>query len=83
MHELLREATPTVVLKIICSRNSKKRKLHFYAYEHAFRSSRSLMFFKIGALKRFTGKHLCWNPYLIKLRTATLFKRDCSTNDFL
>ena len=29
----------------------------------------------------FTGKHLCWSPFLIKLQTfspATLLKRNCS-----
>ena len=46
------------------------------------RSSRSEMFFKIGILKNFaiiTGKHLCWSPFLIKLRTwrsAALLNRD-------
>ena len=46
------------------------------------RSSRSQMFFKIGILKNFsiiTGKHLCWNLFLIKLqiwRSAALLKRD-------
>ena len=44
--------------------------------------SRSQMFSKIGALKKFaifTGKRLCWSLFLIKLldfRSATLFKRD-------
>ena len=35
-----------------------------------FKSSLSQMFFKIGVLKNFaifTGKHLCWNLFLIKL----------------
>ena len=35
-----------------------------------FRSSRSQVFFKIGLLKNFanfTGKHLWWSPFLIKL----------------
>ena len=35
------------------------------------RSSRSQKFFKIGVLKNFTnftGKHLCWNLFLIKLQ---------------
>ena len=37
------------------------------------RSSRSQMFFKIGALKNFamfTGKHLCWSLFVIKLQAA-------------
>ena len=46
------------------------------------RSSRSQMFFKIGALKNFAnfkGKHLCWSLFLIKLqapRPTILLKRD-------
>ena len=40
------------------------------------RSSRSQMFFKIGVLKsfaHFTGKHGCWNLFLIKLQTWRCF----------
>ena len=36
----------------------------------AHKSNRSQMFFKIGVLKnfaKFTGKHLCWSWFLIKL----------------
>ena len=43
------------------------------------RSTRSLMFFKIGVFKKFAGKHLCWSLFLIKLQafmTATLLKLD-------
>ena len=35
------------------------------------RSSHSQLFFKIGVMKNFatfTGKHLCWNLFLIKLQ---------------
>ena len=35
-----------------------------------FRSSRSQMFYKVGVFKnfaKFTGKHLCWSHFLIKL----------------
>ena len=45
-----------------------------------FRSSRMQMFFKTGVIRNFvifTGKHLCWSIFLIKLRTlrpATLFQ---------
>ena len=52
------------------------------------RSSRSQMFFKMGALKNpaiFTEKHLCWSLFLTKLqvfRPATLLKRDCNTSCF-
>ena len=34
---------------------------------------RSQMFFKIGVLKKFakfTGKHLCWSRFLIKLQAS-------------
>ena len=53
------------------------------------RSSRSQMFSKKAALKKFaifTGKRLCWSLFLIKLldfRPATLFKRDSLTGAFL
>ena len=45
------------------------------------RSRRSQIFFKVGVLKNFTdftGKHLCWSVFLIKLkafRPATLLKK--------
>ena len=54
-----------------------------------FRSIRSQMFFKIGALKNFanfTGKHLRRSSILIALqafRFASLLKRDSSTGAFL
>ena len=40
------------------------------------RSSRSQMFFKIGVLKNFamfTGKHLCWSLFLIKMQAFRCF----------
>ena len=40
------------------------------------RSSRSQMFFKIDVLKNFiifTGKHLCWSLFLIKLQAFSCF----------
>ena len=40
-------------------------------YQNPFKSSRAQMFFKIGALKNsavFTGKHLCWSLFLLKLQ---------------
>ena len=49
------------------------------------KSSRSQMFFEIGCFKNFaifTGKHLCWGLFLIKLqafRLATFSKRDSNT----
>ena len=46
------------------------------------KSSRSQMFFEINSIKNFaifTGKHLCWGLFSIKLqafRPATFLKRD-------
>ena len=54
-----------------------------------YKSSSSHMFHKIGILKNFanfTGKHLCWSLFLIKLltlRPATLLKNDFNTSVFL
>ena len=50
--------------------------IKFYSTSLAkYRSSRSQMFFKIGALKsfaNFTGKQLCWSPFLNNLQTKGL-----------
>ena len=60
---------------------------HFLKSLHV--TSRTQMFFKIGVLRNvaiFTGKHLCWSHFLIKLqalRPPTLFKTDFSTGAFL
>ena len=54
-------------------------------WERNYRSSRSQIFFKIGALKNFanfTGKHLCWSLFLIKLRIlklTNLLRRNSNT----
>ena len=55
-----------------------------------WRSRRSQMFFKIRVLKNFanfTGKHLCWSLFLIKLQDLsyrpTLLKKDFNTGVFL
>ena len=53
------------------------------------RSSRRQILFQIGVLKNFaifTGKHLCWSLFLIKLQDwnpATLIKGDSNTGVFL
>ena len=76
---------------IICQRRSNKNLQHFY------RSSRSQMFLEIGVFKdfaNFTGKHLCWSLFLIKLQVwraydvrpgepTMLLKRDSKTCVFL
>ena len=52
-------------------------------------SSCSQLFFKIDVLKNFenfTGKHLCWSFFFMKLQTfrpATLLKRDSNTGNLL
>ena len=62
---------------------------HLSRYCLRYRSSRSQIFFKIGALKIFAifiGKHLCWSLFLIKLkafRPATLSRRNSSKGIFL
>ena len=58
-------------------------------YFEMYRSGRLQMFFKIGVLKHFTiftGKHLSWRLFLLKLqafRPATILKRDSNTGVFL
>ena len=58
-------------------------------YLYNFRISLSHMIFKIGVLKnyaKFTGKHLCWSLFWIKLRSwrpSTLLNRDSNTSAFL
>ena len=50
------------------------------------RSSRPEVFYKKKSLKipqKFTGKHLYGNLFLIKLRPATLLKRNSTTGVFL
>ena len=53
---------------------------HAYFQQHChilFKSSRSQILFKIGVLKdfgAFTGKHLRWSLFLIKLRALTLLR---------
>ena len=52
-------------------------------------NSRSQMFFRVGVYKNFanfTGKHLCWSLFLIKLQAfmpPTLLKIDSNTGVFL
>ena len=44
------------------------------------------MFFKIGVLKNFAGKNLCWNFFLIKLqafRPTAVLKRYSDTGVLL
>ena len=54
-----------------------------------YRSSRAQIFFKIGVLKtfaNFTGKHMCWSLFLIKLQGLQAYnfiKIDPNTGVFL
>ena len=62
--------------------------LYFYFHCSTFGSSHLQIFFKIGVFKNFanfTGKHLRWSLFLIKLKAfkpATLLKRDSNTGVF-
>ena len=62
--KMLEPETFLTMIKFFCT--------HFYSFlGKDFRSSCSQMFFKIGALKNFavfTGKHLCWSLFLMKLQ---------------
>ena len=63
-------------------------KLKFQVNFSLFGSRRSQLFFKIDVLENFpnfTGKHLCWSLFLMKLqafRCATLLKRESNTGVF-
>ena len=62
--------------------------LVFWCFQSVYRSSRSLMFFKIDVLKNianFTGNYLWWNLFLIKMqawRFTALLKRDSNAGVF-
>ena len=64
-------------------------RISFTAYFLTVRSICSKMFFNIGVLKNFaifTGKHLCWRLFLIRLQAfspVTFLKRDSYTDVFL
>ena len=80
--------TPCVKFKVIylehfcCALSCRLNKCTAWIFD---RSSSSHMFFKMGVLKvftDFTGRHLCWSHFLIKLqawRPATLLKKDSNT----
>ena len=62
---------------------------HFNWDSNPFQKKPPEVFYKKDVLKSFaifSGKHLCWSLFLIKLkvfRSATFLKRDSSTGDFL
>ena len=91
----------TVKTIVVKSVQSKQISFHFYFYFISiwlsvtlknfavYRTSCEQMFLKIGVLNKFaifTGKHLCWSIFLIKLEAwnpANLFIRDSNTVVFL
>ena len=55
--------------------------IHDYIRLAIYRSSLLHVFHKIGVLEnfaKFTGQHVCWDPFLIKLETpAQVFSKFC------
>ena len=71
-------------------KNKKQKQTCCFSYKTPHvRSSCLQMFFRIGVFKTFaifTGKHLCWSLFWIKLhafRPATLLKTDSNAGAFL
>ena len=63
------------IFENICFTKNLPFQVSFLIYSD-FRSSRLQMFFKIFVLKNFsifTGKHLCWSLFLIKLLISLFF----------
>ena len=63
------------IFENICFIKNLPFQVSFLIYSD-FRSSRLQMFFKIFVLKNFaifTGKHLCWSPFWIKLLISLFF----------
>ena len=61
-----------MVLKATVQKQTPKQSLPTVSSEDV-KSSRTQMYFKIGALRNFaifTGKHLCWSLFLIKLQAS-------------
>ena len=71
------------------SANSASGNTEFHNLSSMRKTQPPDVFFKKAVLKNFlifTGKHLCWNLFLIKLQTLrpeTLLKRDLDTGVFL
>ena len=58
--------------------NEKTVWLTKWSQRGIYSSSRSQMLFGVGILKNFanfTGKHLCWSPFLIKLQAWNFIKK--------
>ena len=70
--------TKVLILVILCHKGycMKLASVVSYYFLKIYRSSRSQMFLKIVVLENFaifTGKHLCWSLFLIKLTPTQLF----------
>ena len=48
---------------------------HFICEIFSFSSSYLLIVFKLGVLKTFTRKNLCWSVFLIKLKTSNFIEK--------
>ena len=48
---------------------------HFICEVFSFNSSYLLIVFKLGVLKTFTRKNLCWSAFLIKLKTSNFIEK--------
>ena len=75
------------LIYVACPLEKKKKSAKSLVWDCG--DSLSQMFFKIGILKNFanfTGKHMCWSLFLIKLlvlRPATLLTKDSNAGALL
>ena len=73
---LRKNLTYSSIFKVCFMKRFAAAKASLVFIKNRCRSSRSQMFFKIGVLKKFamfTGKHLCWSLFLIKLQAFRCF----------
>ena len=73
---LKKNLTYSSIFKVCFMKSFAAAKASLVFIKNRCRSSRSQMFFKIGVLKKFamfTGKHLCWSLFLIKLQAFRCF----------
>ena len=73
---LRKNLTYSSIFKVYFKKSFATAKASLVFIKSRYRSSRSQMFFKIGVLKNFamfTGKHLCWSLFLIKLQAFRCF----------
>ena len=78
-----------IIYKTINKNFTAINKGYFKSDYNPFQKQPPEVFYKKAVLKSsaiFSGKHLCWSLFLIKLkvfRSATLLKRDSNTGNFL